>query len=364
MDSTFPRNEFYQQAKQQGHSQQYLAETLEYADNLSKSGIPVIFSLKHLSVILGLSHKELKELIEKRDRYYSHYRIKKKSGGHREITSPHAELKFIQQWININILAKIRLSNACMGFRKSYSIKNNAEVHKNQEAILKVDLFRFFDSISERRVYGMFKELGYHSNLAVDLARLTTVHLPSSYWIAAIKDSEVPREFAHKSQPFLPQGAPTSPAISNIIARKIDSRLLGLATKFEVSYSRYADDITFSGKTECLPPIGLINKIVSEEGFYINVKKLSTQRRGRRQIVTGLTVSNDVHVPKKYKREILKHLHYCKKYGPIDHLKRISQADRSGYKDWLLGKICFVHSIEPEVGKKMMEQFNEVLWLL
>ncbi|WLC88178.1 hypothetical protein [Clostridium estertheticum] len=95
----------------------------------------------------------------------------------------------------------------------------------------------------------------------------------------------------------------------------------------------------------------------------MNKSKTKIQRKGSRQIVTGLTVTNGVHVPKKYKKDIWYHLHYCDLVGPKEHIKN-KKLNKSNYKDWLYGRICFVYSIEPEVGKKMMSAFNEILWIL
>jgi RNA-directed DNA polymerase len=164
------------------------------------------------------------------------------------------------------------------------------------------------------------------------------------------------------SDTVLPQGAPTSPYIANILTKKLDIRLMSLAEKVGAGYSRYADDLTFSSDEE-IPSINTIDKIISEEGFTINRSKTKIQKRGGKQRVTGLTITNGVHVPKQYKKDILYHLHYCKLNGPIEHMK-VNNITRASFKDWLYGKICYVHSIEPETGKKMMNLFNSIDWLM
>lgn len=363
MNSVFPRNEYIEIAKKEGHSEEFIDESLEYVNNLVVNNLPVIFSTKHLAELLKISYKDLMNIIYNREDEYSNFKIRKKRTGYREIMSPSENLKYIQRWINNSILKKVKLEKCCKGFIQGSSIKNNAEIHENKDAILKFDLLRFFDTINEKRVYGVFRNLGYAKNLAVDLAKITTVESSFLYWESALKNVNELKGFAGNLNTILPQGAPTSPYLSNIIATQMDKRLSALSSKLGVVYSRYADDIVFSGELDKLPSANTVEKIIRQEGFLVNRSKTKIQKRGNRQIVTGLTVTNGVHVPKKYKKDIWYHLHYCNLAGPKAHLIK-NKIYKSNFKDWLFGRICFVYSIEPEVGKKMMDAFNEILWIL
>ncbi|MGG0747259.1 reverse transcriptase family protein [Priestia megaterium] len=361
MCEEFPRNEFIKVAREKGHSTEYIEEVLTYIDTLESQKLPVIFSTKHLSEIVNIPYSKLKHLIKFRERYYGTFKLSKKRGGYREISCPNNIIKSIQRWINTSILKVIRPDNSCKSYMPGSSILNNAEMHKDQEAILKMDFYRFFDTITEKKVYLFFKSLGYLNNVAFDLARLTTITPRDNYRLEVEKDKFTPKNFRVTDEGFLPQGAPTSPLLSNLIARRLDVRLRKLAQSLNVTYSRYADDITFSGEIINLPRVGLVNKIVEEEGFFLNKGKTSIRKQGQKQIVTGLTVSNGVHVPKRYKKEIWKHLYYCKKFGPNEHLDHIGMS-KSSYRDWLFGRISYVYCIEPHTGIKMMEKFNEIPW--
>lgn len=261
MNYFFPLDSYQKEAIEKKHSDEFIEKTTEYITSLKASDLPVIFSLKHLSVMLGINYSRLMEIINSNEAEYKNYKIKKRSGGFRSIQSPKPQLLFIQKWIYQNILLKIRLNEGCFGFRKRYSIKENAMLHQNQEAILKIDLYRFFDTITQERVFGMFKSIGYHSNLSVYLAKLTTTVPPYKYEETVLEDKYIPDKFLERirnSKSFLPQGAPSSPYISNIIASKLDLRLGTLSKKIGCNYSRYADDLTFSGEYKRLPKINLI----------------------------------------------------------------------------------------------------------
>lgn len=358
----FPRNLYIENAKKDGHSDSFIENTLNYADNLIRKDLPVIFSLKHFAIILGMEFSLLKSIIQNRDNNYEYYLIKKKKGGYRRIIAPHPNIKELQGWIKANIIDKIELNTNATGFIKKKSILNNAKIHENRNVILNLDLSDFFETINERRVYGMFKMLGYASNLSVELTKICTASI-SAYKLEQL--SEIEQEYfqdlCSHSEAFLIQGAPTSPGISNVICKKLDNRLSKLANKHGANYSRYADDITFSGDENNLPNLGIIKKIIAAEGFNINWKKVGKYKTGQKQMVTGLLIDNKVRIPNKFKKDIYRHLHFCKKYGASSHFNRIS-PDKGYRKEWILGKILFVHSIEPEEAKKMMKLVEQINW--
>lgn len=363
--------------RKKGHSEEFLKDVLAYAEHLHARGYPIIFSRKHLAQIWGITYSEISILINSRESQYIYYAIKKRSGGKRPIMSPHKGLLTSQKWINKNILQKVPLDDSCKGFRKGFSIKDNAAVHVSQPFVLKIDLFRFFETINERRVFGVFKSLGYHPNLAFDLAKICTASLIPNNYKGSVSSEKAARihffwkdlnegyELNYKGlEPVLPQGAPTSPMLSNIIGTKLDKRLNGFAKKNQINYSRYADDITFSGNYENLPKISFIRKIIEDEGFRINESKTRLLNSGNRQIVTGLVVNDGVKLPKKFKKEIFRHLHFLKRFGPEAHLRKVA-PDKNivSFKWWLEGKIQYVKSVEPKTWEKMYNIFkNEIKW--
>ncbi|MDB4905090.1 MAG: hypothetical protein JWQ63_4371 [Mucilaginibacter sp.] len=360
---SFNVEEYIHKAESCGRTSEFIAKTVEYAENLIGKGLPVIFSTNHLSEYVGIPYGDLKYIINNRDKFYKFYEIKKRTGGLRQIVVPHLNLRMVQQFINLEILQKVPINRNAHGFINKKSIRTNAVQHIDKEAILNLDLLKFFDSISERRVYGIFKSLGYTNNLSIDLAKLSTVVLPNDYYNKFSEcQLKLYRELVPENTAVMPQGASTSPALSNIILRRLDHRFDKLSQKLNVSYTRYADDITFSGNFNALPSIKLLKHIIKTEGFFINWDKVGIYKKGRRQIVTGLTVSNGVHVHRNFKKEIKKHIYCCRVFGVQEHLKYCKLDDKGLYKEWLLGKIYYINSIEPKAAEKFLQDFFTIEW--
>lgn len=376
---SFPFEQFIIDAKEQNKSQEFIDACLAYGKNLAEKELPVIFSLEHLAMQMGVQSNYLRNLIgdgkreliyeyEHKYQRYNYFKLKKRDGKFREIMSPSKDLKYIQKWILVNILSKYPLAESCKGFRKNISICNNAKVHENSEVILKVDLLKFYDTITEKRVYGVFKSLGYVNNLAYSFAKIATAKHRESYWNDFDENSkEILKELVENKPSILPQGAPTSPMLSNILATKMDYRFEALAKKLKFSYSRYADDLTFSiNKDGKLPSLKLIEKIINDEGFFVNNKKTQYMKKGCKQYVTGLTTTNGVNVSKKYRKEISEHIYYCRKYGVNSHLeKRIKEFPKYNnikFHNWLYGHLCFIKSVNDNASKKMLEDFNKINW--
>lgn len=378
---SFPFEQFITKARELNKSEEFINACLVYGKNLEKKKLPIIFSLEHLAIQIGIQSDYLRNLIgdgknnitynyEHKYKRYNYFKLKKRNGTFREIMAPAKDLLYIQKWILINILENYPLAESCKGFRKKISIFDNAKVHSNAEVILKVDLLKFYDTITEKRVYGIFKSMGYIENLSYTLAKITTAKHRDSYWLDFDKESKVVLNHLINEKPcILPQGAPTSPMIANIIATKTDYRFEALAKKMNFSYSRYADDLTFSiHKNGKLPSLKLITKIITEEGFFINAKKTKYMKKGCKQYVTGLTTTNGVNVSKKYRREISEHIYYCRKYGVESHLKRrekeFPKYNRMNFHDWLYGHLCFMKSINDKASTKLLEDFNKINWFV
>lgn len=361
----FPRNDYLTAAKDKKHSDEFISETLSYADGLDSKGLPVIFDQQHLSYLLCMEHRNLRQLVKSASSYYKYFAIKKRRGGLRRIMSPYSELRDVQTWIKENILDKIELPNCVKAFVKGRNIMENAKMHEGRKYILKVDITNFFESIRVRQVYVAFRKMGYDRSVAAWLANLCTAKI-EDYKYEQLEDQEeiqkLFNDLYHKSEPFLVQGAPTSPGLANIICNRMDKRMMGLANKHGFTYSRYADDMTFSAdKKDRLPKVSMIRKIVETEGFHLNEEKIELLHEGNRQIVTGLLVDNHVRVPGRYKKDIKRHIHFCLKYGGRDHFHRIAPGKAFG-KEWLAGRIRYIHSVEPETAKKLWAEFERIDW--
>ncbi len=346
-------------------SDSFEGDIKEYSEDLKKHNLPVIFSVHHLCLLADVNIPNILKLCNSnRIDSYKRFKLKKKRGGFRVIQTPKRELKYLQRWILKNILETVPSHESCKGFDKQTSIKQNAEGHLNSNVLLKLDLLRFYDSINERRIYGVFKSIGYHPNLAVSLAKICTI-VPNDLFMSSFQKKELSLKnvIINLNQGLLAQGSPTSPKLSNLICRNLDKRLTGLAAKNSVIYSRYADDITFSGEYENLSRIRKIAyRIIKEEKLFPNYSKTKLIKKGGRFLVTGINVQSDTaKVSRKRKKDIEHHLFHCIKNGVANHTQSANITNRN-FKDWLYGSICFVYSIEEEVGKKYFQQFDRIEW--
>lgn len=278
-------------------------------DKLLLQGLPIIEDDKALAEFLGIEYKKLRFLVYHRDvvsvDHYHRYSIPKKKGGERNIAAPKSILKNAQRKILEEILSKIPVSEHAHGFLKGKSVVSGAKAHilnkdENTQLLINMDLEDFFPTIIFERVRGMFKAFGYSGYISSLLAMLCTY--------CERMEVEVRGEikYVKTSNRILPQGSPASPMITNIICGKLDKRLSGLASKYNCTYTRYADDMSFSFKEENIDLnlgkfMGLVSKIVNEEGLNINKKKTRLLRKNNRQCITGIVVNNDeIGVPKKW----------------------------------------------------------------
>jgi RNA-directed DNA polymerase len=364
----FPLEDFINESKKQGRSEKFIEETLKYIDFLTLNKFPVIFSLPHFAIELGLTSDQIKFIIENPIINYTYYKLQKKDKkkAPREIMAPKEELKFIQRWINFNILHKCSYENNIKGFVPGTSILQNAQIHEGSKFLLKIDLLKFFDTITEDRVYNIFVEMGYVKNLSRYFAKLCTTKHRKAYWKSFDNsETEILKHLIMGKPSVLPQGAPTSPLLSNLAARTMDTKIKELLSKKACKYSRYADDLCFSANDlDNLPSIRDLKKIIESEGFYINEEKIKLNRRGTKQYVTGLTIANEVNIPKAKRKEIFKHLYFAHKYGPASHISRLKEGgfNHQNFQDWILGHISFNYSINQKIGKKMFSIYNKINW--
>jgi len=321
-----------------GKDEAFIARCLDYAKRLVDEGLPVIFDVKHLALLLGIDYGPFITLTIHGTHRYKTIRIKKKRGGHRTIRVPSTSLKYIQRWILDNIISQMYCSEAATGFVPGTSIKKNAERHLNCTCLLNIDIKDFFPSITYEDVFRIFRYYGYTYKLASCLANICT------------EDDE------------LPQGAPTSPMLANIRCIKLDRRIKLLCEKYKANYSRYADDITISGNGGIANIIEAVTEIITDEGFEINEKKTRILFPHQRQEITGLIINNGIiRVPREFKKELKKEIYYCKKYGPTDHQKHIGDT-HSFYKEHLYGKAYYVNMIEPDVGNVLLDELDAIDW--
>lgn len=234
-------------------------------------GLPIIESLEDFSRISHLSKGLLYFYSKFSDKNYTSYCIPKKNGGSRQIAQPSKKLKALQSWILRNILDRLEVSPASKGFKKGQSIVDNVRPHIGAKAVLSLDLENFFPSITADQVYTIFYAIGYNKHIALIFTSLCT--------------------FNNR----LPQGSPCSPSLANLISMKLDNRIQGYVGKRGITYTRYADDLTFSGANpqKLLYIYKTVEIIIKAERFTINKNKTRIMGLGHRKKITGLVVNEN-----------------------------------------------------------------------
>lgn len=298
--------------------------------------LPQFNNMNELSEITRLSPSLLFCLSRRTDKYYSYKKISKKNGEQRTICIPSYTLCIVQRWILKEILDKILPTSRAMAFRKGseYGHKQNAIYHSRTLYGLKLDLKDFFPSISSNKVYTVFSNLGYNRFAATILTNLCTLNGK------------------------LPQGSPSSPALSNLICISLDKRFIGLCEKHGIHYSRYADDMYFScdNKDLLFRIFPFVCKIIENEGFILNKNKIQFQTPSNKKQITGITVcmnkNNDffeLKAPKELKSKIREEIYICLISGNYEK------------RDHILGEIAYVNYIEKENSQPYIERIKNYI---
>lgn len=321
----------------ESHDDEYDAPELEYipeicqicgndedrctcvADKLSNENLEIIQELSSLP----RNHAQLLCVLWRQNasfdcQYHTHV-IPKKSGGKRTIEVPRPILKKLQRFLLESLERCALLHDSCHGFRKKHSIKSNALPHVGCEMVINFDIKDFFPSITRTKIKYMFRSLGHNDNAADFLTAVATRH-------------------GH-----LPQGAPTSPMIANILCFEMDNKLSSLAETHHANYTRYADDLTFSGKQSILRSLPAIKQIVKDEGFELNPSKFRIQRKGKRQEVTGLIVNDKVSVPRNRRKKLRAAIHRVAS-GKIPFWNDVHMSEQV-----MQGHIDFITAIHPDL---------------
>ena len=335
-----------------------LADRRANVERLQQLQLPVLATPADVATALSIPIPRLRWLAFHSEAatvtHYVRFQVPKKSGGMRELAAPHLNLAIAQQWILANILEKIPTHNAAHGFVPGRSTMSNAVPHVGRAAVINLDLKDFFPSITFPRVKGIFQELGYSPAVATILALLCT---------------ESPRrkvEYAGRvyhvaaGARALPQGACTSPALSNLLGRRLDARLTGLAAKLGFTYTRYADDLTFSGEVDASAKTGYllarVRHIVANENLVVNESKTRVQRPNVRQSVTGIVVNKRPNVPRRVTRRLRAILHQAGKQG----LEAANREQRDNFVPWLEGMVAYTRMVNPTKGLKLQASLEKL----
>lgn len=302
--------------------------------------------------IASLNH----HLYNKEHSQYSEFGVPKKDGTERKIQAPNKGLMHIQKCLNYIFTTLYKPSKAAMGFIPNRSVVSNAKLHLKKKYVYNIDLKDFFTSISSKRVHDLLSSDPYNipSSIAWMITNLCCCKLPSGDQV-------------------LPQGAPTSPILSNMICSSLDYKLGRLARKYDITFSRYADDITFSGDANIFETDGEfvknLKEIITKEHFVINEKKVRIQDNQSRQEVTGITVNKKPNVSKKYVKQLRTMLNNWEKGGYeeaqqifIEHYSPTKHKGSNHHIENIIeGKLCYLKMVKGEndhVYRKLSNRFS------
>lgn len=327
-------NNYIKIAKLQGKDNEYCIHQLEYAHELFIHDLPVIYSPEHFCLLVGYKKEYVLAAANGSEYFYRTFFIDKKNGTKRQIDEPLPSLKEIQHWILHEILESVPVSPYAKAFVKGRSVRDNARFHRRQNKVLTMDIEDFFPSIDIGRVLHLFLGLGYRENVAVLMSNLC----------------------CYKNH--LPQGAPTSPALANLIAGTLDYKIVDYIKKQKIRYTRYADDMTFSGDFHEGDLIKNVQRIAKRQGFRIKEEKTRVRKKHQRQEVTGIVVNEKMQVSREIRRQIRSDMYYIQKYGLDSHLE-YRGVEKEKYIQHMRGLISYCIFVNPRDEK--MREYKKII---
>ncbi len=337
-----------------------LAKKETNVQRLQQNEMPVIETDRALAHFLQIEYRTLRYLTYHRDVVtfdnYFRFEIPKKSGGMRQIAAPKTQLKAAQRKILDQILQKAKISDHSHGFIKERSVLTGAKVHRTSpDLLINIDLENFFPTITFARVRGLYQSFGYSGYIASLLAMICT------YCERMPLEIKGETKYIKTSDRILPQGSPASPMITNIICQTMDKRIYCLCQKLGITYTRYADDMSFSysGDPDAFAIGGFLNsirKIIEAEGFHMKQEKTHVLRKNNRQYITGIVINNEaIGVPKKWVKILKASIHNAQKLNASGGT--VSEQTRSE----ITGKIAWLKSVNAERYQKIIDQGTEFL---
>lgn len=317
---------------------------------LAARGTYPILSLGHLAHETGASYSYLREVVSRTRDPYRSLAIPKPRGRSRDISAPEPIIADVQRWILANPLASLPGNSASFAYQPGRSIVQCAKRHLGARWMIKMDLHDFFGTITEPRVYDIFRGLGYRNLVAFELARITTRAEGAKHrsWLAA--DSVIP-SYAVDTPGILPQGAPTSGQLANAVAGALDDELQGFSIKEGLAFTRYSDDLVFSSPDRFSRPraaslVREISETISKERFVVHHQKTRVVPPGARKVILGLLVDESIRLLPEHRRRIELHLHGCETFGLANHASHRGFKSVFSFVNHLEGWIAFALGVD------------------
>ncbi len=319
------KKEFRRKAENVGFSEEEIIKCLNYAEPIYLNKLPVIYNISHLSALVGYNTTYLRRAIKSGNTpyFYRKYSIPKKNGGSRTINEPLPSLKEIQQWILNNILYNIPISRYAKAYTKKRGLKDHLKYHKDQNIVLTLDIENFFGMLSIDKVRPIFLSRGYSEWVSDLITKL-----------CCLNDT-------------LPQGAPTSPRLSNIIMFPFDESISKYCKTKDIKYTRYADDLAFSGDLEKEEIVDLVSSELTKIGLSLNKEKTMYMSRDQPQLISGVLVNKVIQVPRSKRDELRQAFYYIDKFGLESHLAHIN-SNKGNYLKHLIGIANYITYINPK----------------
>lgn len=368
-----PSHIYTKEGVQRGVAPNVLQRALEHALPLQKKGLPPILSLKHIEHYTGVDWKYLRQIVARQSQPYRTFLISKRSGGKRKICVPETKLRLVQSWINQKILSYSAPHWRSYAYSPGCSILDSAREHCGCKWLVKVDIDNFFESIDERQVQAYFRSVGYQPLISLELARLCTLMSRAhdrgyKNWQITKSTPTVIRQYSATWFGYLPQGASTSPMLSNLVNVELDETLSQLAISKGFVYTRYADDMAFSSSDSLMSredAHALVQDVYRQLrrcGYKPNKNKTVIAPPGAKKIVQGLLVDTDrPRLTKSFRKRIDYHLWAISKYGLKNHSAHLGFASPFGLANHVEGLTNFALMIDPPYGEKSKTQLNELL---
>ena len=368
---------YIQNGLKQGESQEILNIAAECLDQFYSQNpdAPALLTLNHLALRAQVPYWRLRTAVERSSKCYQHFKIRKRSGGYRVISVPHPDLMKVQRWLAIHILNKQPVHPASFAFKPKSSITSCAARHTGARWLVKIDISTFFNSISEIPVYRIFRSFGYSPLIAFELARLTTCISEKStrysykHW-KNFKRHVTIQNYQNDKIGHIPQGAPTSPMLSNLFMRNLDDNIATAASMAGLIYTRYSDDLIFSTRNEfsrkqAVKFIRSVSLLLRSEGLFLNARKTIVVPPGARKVVLGLVVDGDKpRLSREFRNRLRQHFHYLEKFGPVEHMQNRNFETTIGMKYHIRGQIDFANMVDKQYADKMLNKFNAIDWVV
>lgn len=343
------------------------------------SRLPSIFTLRHLAYIANVDFSFLRKIVSRNiNDPYKIFRLKKNTGrGFRIISIPDPELMKVQRWINKNILTLGRPNSVSYAFMEGISVKDAAELHCGCRWLIKLDVRQFFETISEIPVYRVFRKFGYQPLVSFELTRLcsrlgsNTKARNKKRWLANKDKYNVINQYKHYRMGHLPQGAPTSPMLSNLVMESFDESILKIANECNLVYTRYADDLAFSTKSneftreDAKHFIYQVYDVMKQYGLSPNTSKTKIVPPGSRKIILGLLVDGErPKLTREFRNNLRQHIYYLRnsQIGPAEHARKRGFTSLLGLRHHIEGLISYAAHIDPMLAKKYRLDLKSVEW--